>query len=207
MPGGSRGNGARPGPRVLRRWTDRLLVGGVVMFLAVAVVGGRLSSRHEASPPRPATPTRTDVDPGVPHCGLRDLRMAIAIRRGSSTQESGPEWARVHFQHGLTFISRAGAYPRPPHHRVATVVLRNVSPRRCSGGSAFTLLIRARGGAIIGDWNDIAWFAGEYRPGESRTFSVPDVYTCDRPAPFVAIARVDGHRARRGGLTRRQITC
>lgn len=135
------------------------------------------------------------------------MTMAIAVRRSSATQESGPEWARVHFRHGLTFISRAGAYPRPPRHPVATVVLRNVGRRRCSGGSAFTLQIRARGGTIIGDWNDIAWFAGGYRPGEYRTFSVPDVYTCGRPGPFVAIARIDGHRARRGNLTRRQITC
>jgi hypothetical protein len=186
---------------------DRLLVAGVVAFLAVAVVSGLLSSGHETSPAGSRPPAPTDAGAVVPRCALRDMKMAIAVRRGSATQQSGPEWARVHFQHGLTFISRAGAYAPPPHHRVATVVLRNVSRRRCSGGSAFTFQIRARGGTIIGDWNDIAWFAGEYRSGESRTFSVPDVYTCGRPGPFVAIARIDGYRARRGGLTRRQITC
>jgi hypothetical protein len=191
----------------LRRWTDRLLVVGVVAFLAVAVVGGRLSSGDGASPATPAPPTNTGLGPGVPHCALRDMTMAVEVRRSSATQESGPEWARVHLRHGLSFLARAGAYPHPPHHRVATVVLRNVSRRRCYGGSAFTFTIRARGGAIIGDWDDIAWFAGEYRPGEYRTFSLPDVYTCGRPGPFAATARIDGRRALRGNLTRRQITC
>jgi hypothetical protein len=182
---------------------DRLLVVGVVAFLAVAVVGGRLSSGHEAPPAEPATRA---LGLGVPHCAVRDMTMAIEVRRSSASQESGPEWARVHLRHGLAFLTRAAAYPHPPH-RVATVVLRNVSRRRCDGGSAFTFTIRARGGTVIGDWDDIGWFAGDYRPGEYRTFSLPDVYTCDRPGPFVAIARIDGYRARRGNLTRRQITC
>ncbi len=207
MPASKRGSGARPRPGLLRRWTDRLLVVGVVAFLAAAVVGGRLSSHHEAPRAEPTTPIRTAVTLGVPHCALRDMTMAIEVRRSSGTQESGPEWARVHLRHGSTFLARAGAYPRPPHQPVATVVLRNVSRRRCDGGSAFTFTIHARGGTIIGEWNDVAWFAGEYRPGEYRTFSLPDVYACDRPGPFVAIARIDGHRARRGNLTRRQITC
>lgn len=198
-------SGWRSGSR--RRWTDRLLVAGVVVFLAVALVGGRLSSRHGSSPPGPATPARTTVGLRVGGCARRDMTIAIEVRRPSGTQESGPEWARIHFRHGLTYLSRAGAYPRPPHHRVATVVLRNVGRRRCYGGSAFTLEIRARGGAVIGDWSDIAWFAGAYRPGESRTFSVPDVYTCERPGPFLAVARIDGHDASRGNLTRREITC
>jgi hypothetical protein len=91
---------------------------------------------------------------------------------------------------------------------VATIVLRNISTRRCLGGSAFSFTIRDHAGRMVGRWDSPGnWFTDYYQPGEYRTFSLPTVWRCDRAGPFTALATVGGYSARRTGLRRSEITC
>jgi hypothetical protein len=124
-------------------------------------------------------------------CVAGDTTSAVEVRRPSHLQVSVPGWAHVHSQ-----------------HRVATVVLRNVSGRPCYARAAFSLTIRDRAGRMVGEWNDHhSWFVRYLPRGGYWTFSLPAVYRCNRPGPFTAIAVVGGYTARRYGLRRSEITC
>ena len=92
-------------------------------------------------------------------------------------------------------------------HPVVTIVLRNVSGRRCYDVSAFTFTIRDRVGKIVGSWDSNAWFDGYDQPGGYQTFSLPAVYHCNRPGPFTAVAVVGGRTVRRHHLRLSDITC
>jgi hypothetical protein len=173
---------------------NKLLIGGVVVFLAVAMVNGLRSTRHITTPLRSTAPRKTGV-PGAPNAGVvglgvrqcaGDIWLAIEIRRPSHRQESGV--FKVHSQ-----------------HRVATIVLQHVD-RSCLGGSAFTFTIRDRVGRIVGRWNG-NWSTDFSRQGRSRMFSLPAVDRCDRPGPFTAVAVVGGYSTHRTGLERSDITC
>lgn len=175
-------------------WMNKLLVGGVVAFLAVAMVNGLRSTRHHTTLLKSTAPAKTSapgattvsvVGLGVRQCA-GDMWIAIEIRRPSHRQDSGV--FEVHWQ-----------------HRVATIVLRHVN-RSCLGGSAFTFTIRDRVGRIVGRWNG-NWPADFSRQGRSRTFSLPGVDRCDRLGPFTAVAVVGGYRTHRTGLDRNEITC
>jgi hypothetical protein len=175
-------------------WTNKLLVGGIVLFLAVSVVNGLRSTGHK-------TPSRTSTAPakarataventsvvglGVRQCA-GEMWIAIEVRRPSHRQDSG------------VFKVRS-------RHRVATIVLQHVN-RSCLGGSAFTFTIRDRVGRVVGRWNG-NWSTDFSRQGRSRTFSLPGVSRCDGTGPFTAVAVVGGYRTRRSGLGRSQITC
>ena len=83
-----------------------------------------------------------------------------------------------------------------------------MSASRCYDPPAFRLKILDRQGRTVGAWDDNgAWFAHYYQPGASQTFSLPDVYRCDRPGPFSALAVVHGHIIRRHHLSLSEITC
>lgn len=175
-------------------WTNRLLVGGVVVFLAVAMVNGLRSPGHKGTPLKPTALTNTGapraatvsaVGVGVRQCA-GDMWIAIEIRRPSDRQDSGV--FRVRSQ-----------------HRVATIVLRHVD-RSCLGGSAFTFTVRDRVGRIVGRWNG-NWPTDFSRQGRSRTFSLPGVRRCHSPGPFTAVAVVGGYRTHRTGLDRSEIGC
>jgi hypothetical protein len=175
-------------------WTNRLLVGGVVVFLAAAIVNGLRSTGHNTPPSKPTALTKSGapratnvsvVGLGVRQCA-GDAWIAIEIRRPSRRHDAGV--FKVHSQ-----------------HRVATIVLRHVD-RSCLGGSAFTFTIRDRVGRIVGQWNG-DWSTDFSRRGRSRTFSLPGVRRCDSPGPFTAVAVVGGYRTHRTGLRRSQITC
>jgi hypothetical protein len=175
-------------------WTNRLLVGGVVVFLAVSVVSGLRSSGRHATSVTSTTPAKTGapsarnasvVGLGVRQCA-GDTWIAIEVRRPSHRQDSGV--FEVHSQ-----------------HRVPTIVLRHVDPS-CLGGPAFTFTIRDRAGRVVGQWNG-NWPADFNQQGRSRTFSLPAVRRCDRPGPFTAVAVVGGYSTHRTGLRRDQITC
>jgi hypothetical protein len=175
-------------------WTNRLLVGGVVVFLAVSVVNGLRSSGHDATSVPSTTPAKTSaprarnasvVGLGVRQCA-GETWIAIEVRRPSRLQDSGV--FEVHSQ-----------------HRVATIVMRHVD-RSCLGGSAFTFTIRDRLGTVVGRWNG-SWPADFNRQGRSRTFSLPAVRRCDRPGPFTAVAVVGGYSTHRTGLRRDEIAC
>jgi hypothetical protein len=168
-------------------WSQRLVVVAVLALVAVILVTG----------PRPATHTsfvresRTRSNPVV-YCAAGDMTMTIEVRRPSHRQPlNSGAWDAVH-----------------SHHRVATMVLRNVSTFRCRGGSAFSITIRDHVGTMVGEWHDPGnWFTDYYRPGEYQTFSLPAVWRCDRRGPFTAIATIGSYTARRIGLRRSDITC
>jgi hypothetical protein len=128
--------------------------------------------------------------PKLVACAPGDRMSVVEVRRPSHRQVSVHDWAHVRSQ-----------------RRVATVVLRNVSGRPCSGAAAFSFTIRDRVGGMVGQWNDTSWFAGYYPRGGSRTFSLPSVYRCNSPGPFTAVAVVGGYTARRYGLRLSEITC
>jgi len=90
---------------------------------------------------------------------------------------------------------------------VATVVVQHVRGEPCFRASAdFRFLITNRARHRIGLWTPPI-FAESYELGEEKTFVLPDVFRCDRPGPFIAKATLGPYSARRGGLTRNQITC
>ena len=156
-----------------------------ITILALLTSACSQSGASEAPPPKSTSTTETSAV-----CAAGDTTPAIEVRRPSHRQVTVADWAHVHSQ-----------------HRVATVVLRNVSDHPCYGGSAFVLTIRDRVGRIVGQWDSTDWFAGYYQPSGYQTFSLPSVYRCDRPGPFTAIAVVGKYTARRHGLRRSEITC
>jgi len=172
-----------------------------VLMIAVAAVGVGLlilalafAAHVRSSAPGPANHGFQTTHPtplaGSFRCAAGDMAIAIELRGRSHQQVYVHDWAHVHSQ-----------------HPVATVVLRNVSGRRCYDVSAFTFTIRDRVGKIVGDWNSNNWFPGTYQPGGYQTFSLPAVYHCNRPGPFTAVAVVGGHTVRRHHLRLSDITC
>jgi hypothetical protein len=90
---------------------------------------------------------------------------------------------------------------------VATVVVEHVGGEPCLQPSAdFRFLITNRARDRVGLWTP-PMFAGSYEAGEEMRFGVPDVFRCDRPGPFIAKATLGPYAARRGNLTRSQISC
>lgn len=71
------------------------------------------------------------------------------------------------------------------------------------------MTIYDRDRTIAGQWDDPNWFGGTYRPGDSGTFSLPQVYNCPHPGPgpFWAFAAVGGYSARLRGLPLDHIAC
>jgi hypothetical protein len=175
-------------------WMNKVLVGGVVIFLGVAMVNGLHSRRHDTAHPTSTARTKTSAPVGtktsVVGLGVRqcanEMWIAIEVRRPSRRQDLGV--FKVHSQ-----------------HRVATIVLRHVN-RSCLGGSAFSFTIRDGVGRILGRWSG-NWATDFYRQGQSETFSLPAVNRCHAPGPFTAVAVVGGVSTTRAGLHPNQITC
>jgi hypothetical protein len=91
---------------------------------------------------------------------------------------------------------------------VATIFVRNAGARPCFLDVAgFRFTIRDRAGRRVGLWTDPTWFAGDLSPDSAKTVSLPAVFRCDRPGPYVAIATVGPYSVRRGSLSRSEITC
>lgn len=172
-------------------WRDKLVIGGAIGFLAVALIAmsGLLSSGQKALPPNPTT--HAEISVSAPPCAAGDLTMAIEVRRPSLGQQEDSGWDAVR-----------SVDP------VASLVTRNVSNHRCLGGlGAWDFKILDRAGKTVGDWDNRGWFDVNYPPGMSRSFSLPAVYTCTRPGPFTAVAVLGLDTVRRRDLTRSQITC
>jgi hypothetical protein len=173
---------------------NKVLVGGVVIFLGVAMVNGLQSRRHDTahltSTVRTTTAALGGTKTSVVGLGVRqcanDMWIAIEVRRPSRRQDSGV--FKVHSE-----------------HRVATIVLRHVD-RSCLGGSAFSFMIRDGVGRILGQWQG-NWATDFYRQGQSETFSLPAVNRCNAPGPFTAVAVVGGVSTERIGLKPDEITC
>jgi len=160
-----------------------------ITILALVTGACSQSGADKAPPPKSTATTNTSAPVGVPYCVGSDMRMAIEVRRPSLQQIESP------------------MSPENPHHRVATIVLRNVSGHVCRFESAYDLTIYDRVGRIVGQWDDPRWFGGTYRSGEVGTLSLPAVYRCERMGPFWAFAAVGPYSARRHGLHLSDITC
>jgi hypothetical protein len=182
-------------------WSQRLIVGVVLVLVLVVAVSALLSSSsHKASlapktTPPPATtapPAGTNVGFSAPRCAAGEMAVSIGLRRPSQRQ-------------------RTGVFQATSTDRVATIVLRNVGHRRCLyDRRAFMFRIVDRGGRLIGEWDsgdDPNWFFGYYRPGAYRTLTLPNVYTCLHPGPYTAVAIVGGYTALRRGLRDSEVTC
>jgi hypothetical protein len=174
-------------------WSTRIIVAGVLALVVVAAIDS-LRSRDHGGNARQTTAATAQASSTaeiarIRRCTRGDVVVGIEIRRPSRLQRTeGPYQA-----------------PRRP---VATIVVRDVDAPRCLFvDGSFQLTITDRTGRVIGVWLDAAWFVDYYSPGSEETFSLPEVYYCDRPGPFVAVAEVGPYRVRRGYLTRRQITC
>lgn len=181
---GSRRLSWRP-PRLLMIAVAAAGVGLLLVVLALA-------AHSRTSAPGPAHGGLPSHRPapsfGPPQCAAGDMAISIELRRPQG-QDRGV--FRVH-----------------SHRRAATIVVQNVSDRQCFARPAFTFRILDRLGRTVGSWDDQGnWFNGTYQPAGIRTFSLPAVYHCDRPGPFTAVARVDGHTARRHNLNLSEITC
>lgn len=176
-------------------WSTRLIVAAVAMLVVVAAIDAIRSGTSVSTSPRPGSTSAISVGSTtavkiLPECGRADMAAHIAIRRPAASQ-----------------LLDAGVYPATSQHRVATIVLRNVSDHPCRTIWGLHLTIEDRAGRTIGEWVAASWFARVYPPGFEKTFSLPAVYTCKHPGPFVALADVGILTVRRAGLTRRQITC
>lgn len=159
----------------------------IALVLVIAVDAVRSSDRKTTAPPKTATPGEA---PGqrVRLCAEGDMAVAIDVRHPSSSQASG-------------------RFEAPRRRAVATIVLRNVGSLRCGWVWGFRLAVTDRAGRQVGRWLDSEWFVDDYIPGAERTFSLPGVFRCDRPGPFVAFAAVGPYSVRRGNLSRSEITC
>jgi hypothetical protein len=170
-------------PRVLMVGLAAVGVGLVLLALAIA-------AHSRSAVPAPANgPSQQQQHSLSGDCSNRDMEATFELRRPSHRQD-------------------AGVFKAHSHRRVVTIVVRNVGVAGCYGRPAFRMKILDRQGRTVGAWDDQGgWFAAYYMPGGIRTFSLPDVYRCDRPGPFTAIARVHGQLIRRRHLSRSQITC
>jgi hypothetical protein len=171
-------------PRVL---VFAVAAAGVGLMLLALVIAAH--SRSSAPGPANGPSHNGHSATNVPDCSNGDLAPTLEIRRPPARQNEG-------------------GFQATSHHRVLTIVVRNVSDRRCYGEPAFRLKILDRHGRTVGAWDDTGeWFRRYYGPGAAETFSLPTVYRCDRPGPFSAVAVVHGHHIRRNHLTLREITC
>lgn len=176
-------------------WSTRLIVAAVATLVVVAAIDAIRSGTSASTSPRSGSTSALSVDGTsaakiLPECGRADMTLHIAVRRPAASQ-----------------LLDSGAYPATSQHRVATVVLRNVSDHPCRTIWGLHLTIEDTAGRTIGEWVAASWFTRIYPPGFEKTFSLPAVYTCKYPGPFVALADVGILTVRRDGLTRRQITC
>jgi hypothetical protein len=168
--------------------SNRLIAAVAVAVVVVAAVDAFRSSDRKATASPEAASTAAPERQGVRRCAQGDMAVAIDVRHPSSAQASG-------------------RFEATRRRAVATIVLRNVGSMRCHWVWGFRLAVTDRAGRQVGRWLDSGWFVGDYIPGAEKTFSLPGVFQCDGPGPFVAFAAVGPYAARRGDLSRSEITC
>jgi hypothetical protein len=176
-------------------WSTRLIVAAVATLVVVAAIDAFRSGTSGTTSPRPGSTSpaisveSTSAAKIMPECGRADVTVRIAIRRPAASQIGSSD------------------YEATGRQRVATIVVRNVSDHPCRTIWGLHLTIKDRVGRTIGEWLAASWFTRPYPPGFEKTFSLPAVYTCKHPGPFVALATVGIFSVRRAGLNRREITC
>lgn len=182
---------------MLRTRITWVIGGAVVVLLIIAGVDALRSSLGE---PRAAVGTApTHVSNQATACKRSEMVVAIEVRKPDETRpvwnqrdQDNPGWR---------------AWRRTP---VATLVVRNAGSSDCvlvHGAGTYDFGIRDRAGRWMARWDGVNVFPGQYAPAQERTFSLPNVFSCDRPGPFSATATVGHSSARLKGLTYDQVTC
>jgi hypothetical protein len=164
---------------------------GVALFAGVDALRSSLRDAPTAVKTTPAVNGSIVVS----GCEANQLEAAIEVRKPDDTR---PVWNQREARGWR-------AWQRTP---VATLVMRNVGSRDCilSEGT-FDFGIKDRAGRWMARWNGDNVFPGLYAPEQERSFSLPNVFSCDRPSPFSARATVGGYSARLNELAYDDVTC
>jgi hypothetical protein len=170
-------------------WLILIAVGAVV----IAGVFDAVHSSTSNDRPSALSNATATVPPSkvftTPDCTPKQLAVSIEVRHASQT-------------------AREGLYVLPRRRVVTTVVVRRVGAEPClQAPLPFALKISDRKRRDVGDWESSLDFAAPFAPETERTVSLPDVYSCDQPGPFHAIASVGPYTARRNHLSYGAITC
>lgn len=161
------------------RITSWLLAVAVVAVVAVAAVDA-IFPADEA--------TRSSLPTSATTAGRPETQLPECTRR----------------EIGVSMVVRDDALNR----RVVTVVAHRIGTRPCHQPYlGFELWIRDRVGRSIGNWKGALFSGGDASPGTTWSFSLPDVWTCRRPGPYVAVGKAGPYTARLGNLSRTAITC
>jgi hypothetical protein len=174
-----------------------VIAGAVVALLVVAGVDALRSSGNETagSPTAESTTAREEAIDPPPPCTSEHLAVSIEVRK--------PDWHRGDYPDYSPWLTSEWR-----RSQVATIVVRNVAARSCFlAVGEFRFVIRDRAFRRVAFWTNPVWFAAEYSPGYEKTFFLPTVFSCDRPGPYSALATVGPFGARRGNLSRSEITC
>ena len=147
----------------------------------------------------PTATRSTNVSNRDTACKRSQMVVAIEVRKPDETR---PAW-------NLRDQDNPGwrAWQRTP---VATLVVKNAGSSDCAlvhGDGTYDFGIRDRSGRWMARWDGNNVFGGQYAPAEERSFSLPNVYSCDRPGPFRAMATVGPYSALLNRLTYSQVTC
>jgi hypothetical protein len=175
---------------VIRTRVTQVIVGGVAAVLVVAGIDALRSStsKDQSSALSSATTTVPPSVSAAPACTPDQVAVSIEVRHAAQT-------------------APPGLHPLPRRRVVATIVVRRRGGGACSQDPLpFALNIYDRDGRQVADWVSTLYFAG-FAAGAERDVSLPDVYRCDRPGPFYAVATVGPYTARRGHLSYSAITC
>jgi hypothetical protein len=183
---------------MLRTRITWIILGAVVALVVLAGVDGLRSSLGKTRLAENTPPTvtgRTIVSHAVPACNRRQVAVSVQIR---TPDETRPVWNQ----------RNAPGWRAWQQTEVATLVARNVGSRACFLAHArFDFGIRDRADRWMARWNGNNVFGGTYEPASEKSFSLPNVFSCDRPGPFRAIATIGHYSARLQRVTYDQVTC
>jgi len=176
-------------PRTRLTW---IILGAVVAVVVVAGVDAVRSSLREAPPVAESAIVSHHEEPV---CTRRQMAVSVQVRKPDETR---PVWNQRDARGWWM-------WKRTP---VATLIVRNVGSSACVlVDGSFDFGIRDRADRWMARWKGGNVFPGRYAPLSETSFSLPNVFSCDRPAPFKAIATVGPYSARLNHLTYGQVTC
>lgn len=176
-------------------WVIGGAIGALLVFAGIDALRSSLGDTETAVKTAPTLTRSTHVSNQATECKRSQMVVAIEVRKPDETrpkwdQRDSPGWR---------------AWERTP---VATLVVRNAGSSDCVlNDGTFDFGIRDRADKWMARWDGGNEFPGPYAPAQERTFSLPNVYSCDRPGPFRAMATVGHSSARLEGLSYDQVTC
>jgi len=182
----------------MRRGFTWFIAGGVIavaLFAGLDAVRSSLRETPTAAETAPTVTRPTVVSHTFPECNQDQMTVAVEVRKPDSTR---PVWNQREARGWR-------AWQRTP---VATLVMRNVGSGYCViVDGPFDFGIRDRADRWMARWNGNNVFPGLYAPKQERSFSLPNVFSCDRPGPFRAIGTVGDQSARLNDLAYHEVTC